>query len=60
MSPPIIRLAGILGAMGVGAGAYGAHALEAGWENGTYLMVQIITTMLPCNAGSRYGRRDGS
>ena len=32
MSPPIIRLAGILGAMGVGAGAYGAHALEAGWQ----------------------------
>ena len=28
----IIRFSGLLGAMGVGAGAYGAHALESGWQ----------------------------
>jgi uncharacterized membrane protein YgdD (TMEM256/DUF423 family) len=32
MSTAIIRFSGILGAMGVGAGAYGAHALEASWQ----------------------------
>jgi uncharacterized membrane protein YgdD (TMEM256/DUF423 family) len=32
MSLPIVRLAGVLGAMGVGAGAYGSHMLEAGWQ----------------------------